>query len=222
MMNKSDLHFYVVDDIRLNVHQQTECFFPDLASAIEHYLRLPPSVVKVLGVASEDSTRLLELVCCLPLFGTDVAGEHIFMSKSVTHPFWKNPSFLIAAKALVTRLNIHFCLDGSEIIPAPTGKGLPEHLDGKYLWRDRTDEPRSAIQEIYVAGTGWITPKALAQKFPLTYRDHRYPLVLKYRADGVDEQGLHVKLEMTPWEFKELDHRTQVRIDQNKNRRNPT
>lgn len=222
MMDKTDLSFYVVDDIRLKVHQQTERFFPDLDSAIEYYLRLPPSVVKVLGTASEDSTRLLELVCCLPLFGTDVAGENIFMSKSVAHPLWKDPSFLIAAKILVTRLDIRFCLDGNEIIPAPTGKALPDHLVDKYLWRARTNEPRSAIQEIYVAGSGWLTPRALAQRFPLTYRDHHYPLVLKYRADGVDDRGRHSRLEMTPWEYKELDHRTQVRIDQNKNRRNPT
>lgn len=222
MENKEHLYFYVVDDIRLKVHQQSECFFSDLDSAIDYYLRLPPSVVKVIGASTDGSTRLTELVCCLPLFGTDVAGEHIFMSKSVFLPLWKEPAFLWAAKELVTKLNVQFCLDGNEIIPAPTGKELPEHLEGKYLWRDRTNEPRSAIQELYVAGTGWITPRVLDQKFPLTYRDHRYPLVLKYRADGVDDQGHHVRLEMTPWEFKELDHRTQMRIDQNKNRRNPT
>ena len=103
-MENKEYFFYVVDDIRLKVHQQTERFFPDLDSAVDHYLRLPPSVVKMIGASTDNSTRLVELVCCLPLFGTDVAGEHIFMSKSVFHPLWKEPAFLWAATVMTAAI----------------------------------------------------------------------------------------------------------------------
>lgn len=215
-----ELRFYVTDDLRLKPEQQTERSFLCLERAIECYQSLPPSVVKTLGISTHSNLRHMELVCCIPLFPTDIAGENIFLSGSVLLPEWQaDRRFMDTAKELVSRLKIRFCLDGKQIIPAPVAETLPDSLADKCLWREQIDDPRSAIHELYVAGVGWVSPEALDRSFSFAYRDHHYPLVLKYRADGLDEQGNFSYLELTPWEFKQLDHRTQMRVDQNSSRR---
>ena len=49
-----------------------------------------------------------------------------------------------------------------------------------------------------MAGTGWVSPSILNRK------TEPMPLVLKYRADGINEQGAYLSLEVEPWEYDRM------------------
>ena len=58
-----------------------------------------------------------------------------------------------------------------------------------------------------MAGTGWESPGILNRKAdPM-------PLVLKYRADGITEQGAYLALEVEPWAYDLLALRTSERMN---------
>ena len=57
-------------------------------------------------------------------------------------------------------------------------EGLPQELQGKFLWLNLSGEVQSAINRVYVAGRGWESPGILNR------RSDPMPLVLKYQVDG--------------------------------------
>lgn len=212
------ISYYTIDDLRLGRSGNPR---PDwrlsrmlaLEDALEHYRSLLAKGIKSLGVTN--GIQAVELVRCLPL--SEDGGEDVLIPDFLQCPLWKEePAVMEAAQTLAEQLNIRYYLDGDRVIPAPKQERLPRNLADKYLWRDRTDDPDSAIHWVYLSGTGWISPAELKRRYPVAHLDYCYPLVLKYRADGVTEKGTFVPLEITPWEYKQLAHRTQVRIDQNK------
>lgn len=214
------ISYYTIDNLRLGRGGKIRpdwllSQMPVLEDALEHYRSLPAEGIKTLGITN--GIQAVELVRCLPLSQDSGTGEDVLLLDFLCCPLWKDePAVMEAARTLTTELNIRYCLDGDRVVPAPENEKLPHTLADKYLWRDRKDEPDSAIHWAYLAGVGWISPAELKRRYPVPGLDLCYPLVLKYRADGVTEQGSFVPLEVTPWEYKQLAHRTQMRIDQNK------
>lgn len=94
-----------------------------------------------------------------------------------------------------TAMNLRYRIKGNVIEPIPSPEGLPQDLQGKFLWLNLSGEAQSAIRQVYVAGTGWVSPGILNRK------TEPMPLVLKYRADGINEQGAYLSLEVEPWEY---------------------
>lgn len=216
-MRTMDYRYYVSDDLRLRPWKRKETVYSDLDEAIDHYLDLPPSVVKAIGLVAEDGLRVLELVRCLQLFPTDVAGESVFMVEPFFDPKWgKDSDVLDIGRQLVKRLDIRRCLLKERLIPIPTSDELPESMDGVYLWRDKTNDPESAIHQVYLAGEGWRSLKAAKRLYPDSHRTFLYPLVLMYRVDAVNAKNRLEELEVTPWDYELLNHRTEVRVIQNK------
>lgn len=212
------LSFYTVDDLRLGhdpkgVTGWRLSRFLDWRDALAQYRNLPKSTVKELGLT--DGVRVLSLVCCLPLFPNDRAGEDVLAADYLSLPAWKDePMVLDAARELVSSLKIRYCLDRDRIIPAP--EKLPAHLAKSFLWCGRPEDCASAIRWVYVAGTGWLSPAELKRRYPFASRTFRYPLVLKYRVDTVTESGQFVPQEVTPWDYKHLEQRTKQRACSNK------
>lgn len=103
-------------------------------------------------------------------------------------------------------------IKGNVIEPIPSPEGLPQDLQGKFLWLNLSGEAQSAIRQVYVAGTGWVSPSILNRK------TEPMPLVLKYRADGINEQGAYLSLEVEPWEYDRMALHTLERLKKEKRR----
>ena len=205
-----DISYYTVDDLRLPPKRAarggwTMEAFPTLGEALDRYRALPPSGIKALGLT--DGVHTLELVKCQPLFPDDREGEDILASDYRQFPLWANcPEAERASSVCIAELDLRYALTGKMISPIPSASGLSEDLQNKYLWLNMAGEFQSAIRGIYVAGTGWVSPDLLD-------RHASPPLVLKYRADGITEQGGYLALEVEPWEYELLALRTKERLD---------
>ena len=86
-------------------------------------------------------------------------------------------------------------------MPIPTAGGLPKNLCRLRLY-DQNGNSTQAIQWIYVAGSGWISPAELQRR--------KRPLVLKYRVECVDDEGYISLPEVTPWEYGQLMRQTKA------------
>lgn len=205
-----DISYYTVDDLRLPPKRVlrkgwTMEKFSTLEEALERYRALPPSGIKALGLT--DGVHTLELVKCLPLFPDDKEGESVLASDYRKFPLWAgSPEAERASSVCIRELALRYALTGKMITPLPPPIGLSEELQNKYLWLNMTGELRSAIRKIYVAGTGWVSPGFL------NWRPSP-PLVLKYQADGITEQGAYLALEVEPWEYELLALRTEERMN---------
>lgn len=210
--------FYVIDDLRLGydptgVTGWRFLHFLDWADALVRYRSLPASGVKELGLSNGD--QKVSLVQCLPCVPHGSDGEDILVGDYfVSNRGQEDLEITEIAQELVEKLKIRYWKDGSQIVPAP--KPMSEYLKDKYLWGDKPGDWASAVKWVYVAGIGWISPSKLQELYPTPGKEYRYPLILKYRADGVTDRGKYAPLELTPWEYKQLAHRTKKRIDQNK------
>ena len=185
--------------------------FPTLEAALERYRVLPASGIKALGLT--DGTHVLELVKCLPLFPDDKEGESVLASDYRQLPLWSSvPEAASATDACVDTLHLRYAVTGFVITPIPSPAGLPEALQGNFLWLNLGGEAQSAIRQVYVAGTGWVSPSILNRK------TEPMPLVLKYRADGINEQGAYLSLEVEPWEYDRIAIHTLERLKKEKGR----
>jgi len=216
--------YYTIDDLRLGhdprgVTGWRMSYFLSLDRALSHYRELRLTGVKALGIT--DGVHMLELVRCQPIFPDDKEGEDVLASDHRAFPLWQDvPEAAEAAAVCVQWLNIRYRVRNAAIVPMPPAKGFPKALKGKYLWGDRPGDPASALRWVYVAGRGWIPPGELDRCRADTGCGFCFPLVLNCQADGVTETGEFAALEVTPWEFEQLAHRTKERIDQNNFRRN--
>ena len=117
-------------------------------------------------------------------------------------------------------MGLRYRIKGNVIEPIPSPEGLPQDLQGKFLWLNLSGEAQSAIRQVYVAGTGWVSPGILNRK------TEPMPLVLKYRADGINEQGAYgineqgayLSLEVEPWEYDRMALHTLERLKKEKRR----
>lgn len=211
-----NISYYTIDDLRLPAKRLlrkgwTMERFSTLEEALARYRALPASGIKVLGLT--DGTHVLEVVKCLPLFPDDREGEDVLASDHSQFPLWSQEPE--AAKAVVTctaALGLRYRVKGNVIKPIPSPEGLPQELQGKFLWLNLSGEAQSAINRVYVAGRGWESPGILNR------RSDPMPLVLKYQADGITEQGAYLALEVEPWEYDLLALRTLERLQKEKRR----
>ena len=216
------LSFYTIDDLRLGydphgINGWCQSYFLSWQSALTHYRSLPATGIKALGVTN--GIESADLIHCLPLSPSDKTGEDIFISAPFRLYLWsQNQELLNVASEFIAILGIRYCLFKDEIIPAPTPPRCK--VANKYLWGDDLYNGCSAIRTVYVAGIGWLTPNELERRFPTADRQHHYPVVMKYRADGITQDGIFTPLELTPWEFRYLESKTIQHIQEIKSRRN--
>ena len=213
--------YYTIDDLLLPPKQPfhrgwTMERFPPLAEALARYRALPADRIKSLGMT--DGVHVLELVRCLPLFPDDLTGESVQAPRPQEPPLWaEEPESILAAETCVSALGLRYRLDGTMVTPIPAPHGLPKELRDKYLWLSERGGRESAIRWVYIVGAGWKQPDFLRR-----WSRPGYPLVLRYRADGITEQGAYLPLEVAPWEYDLLMRRTLERREHNQNGRNKT
>lgn len=211
-----NISYYTIDDLRLppkrslrkgrSVEQ-----YSTLEEALARYQSLPVAGIRVLGLT--DGIHVLELVKCLPLFADDQEGEDVLASDYSCFPLWaQEPEAARATGACITAMGLRYRIKGNVIEPIPSPEGLPQDLQGKFLWLNLSGEAQSAIRQVYVAGTGWVSPGILNRK------TEPMPLVLKYRADGINEQGAYHSLEVEPWEYDRIALHTLERLKKEKGR----
>lgn len=208
------ISYYTIDDLRLPPKRLlrkgwTMERFPTLEDALTSYRALPASGVKALGLT--DGIHVLEVVKCLPLFPDDREGEDVLASDYRQFPLWaQEPEAAKAAVTCTAALGLRYRVKGNVVEPIPSPEGLPQELQGKFLWLSLSGEVQSAINRVYVAGKGWESPGILNR------RSDPMPLVLKYQVDGITEQGAYLALEVEPWEYDLLALRTLERMKMNK------
>lgn len=206
--------YYTIDDLRrgtgrfLSRGWKMEQFqTPE--EALAHYSRLSPAAEKSFGMT--DGVHTLELVRCVPFFPDEREGENVLASDYSKLPLWAQCAEAARITNLcISRFNLRYAIAGNIIVPIPTADKLPKALRNKYLWMDYKGDDLSAIRWVYAAGKGWVHPKILKSEATLR------PLVLKYQADGITEQGAYISLEVAPWEYELMLHRTKARLEQNK------
>lgn len=215
-----DLSFYTVDDLRLLWrHPQSQLWrlrhFNTLFAALAHYQSLPSSVAKSLGVSFDNCSY--DLIRCLPLFPTDLAGADILLTDSVHIPLEPQRMELIqTARQCVSALSIRYCLEQHIIFPAPQSDSLPPGLASAYLWPDLPGKPETAVKRLFVANVGWLPLVKFREKYAhLESRITDHPLVTQLFADGLTEGGQYRPLEVSPAEYHLLLRRTKQRIREN-------
>lgn len=203
------LQYYVIDNPwegRLNVSH-----LRSLTDAVRTYRALPATCRKALGV--RQGADAIDLVQCLPLFPYDKEGEDVMALRFMEFPMWKSaPQLMEAAQELASRLHIRYCLFRRCIIPIPDRDRLPRALRGKYLWPDEPGDFDTAAQWIYVAGVGRLPAAEFKNRY-VGCVSH-YPLVIYIGAHGMDSRGNYKALQVSPWEFHLLAHRSRDRLDQ--------
>ena len=212
-----NISYYTIDDLRrLSKHPLQKGRgmeqFSTLEEAMTHYCTLPAAGIRALGLT--DGVHVLELVKCLPLLPDDCEGEDVLASDYRQFPLWaQEPEAAKAAEACIASLALRYRVKGNVVEPLPAPEGLPQELQGNLLWLNLSGEAQSAIHQVYVAGTGWVSPGILHRKAdPM-------PLVLKYRADGITGQGAYRSLEVEPWAYDLLALRTQKYMSERKSER---
>lgn len=209
-------NYYLIDDLRLGPggflkRGWTIQRFSTLEEAVTQYRALPQTAEKSLGFT--DGVHSLELVRCKFLFPDDVSGEDVLVSACRQSELWRNNREVSAAVAYCRKmLHLRYTLQDDLVLPVPTKRGIPKRLRGAYLWLNLQLEEASAIRWIYVAGLGWLSPQQFVQ------RPKGHPLVLKYRADCITENGVIYLEEMEPWEYQRLLPRSKSRIQDEKSK----
>lgn len=180
------------------------------ADALARYRALPRRGIKSLGVFQRGEA--LELARCLPLFPEDREGEDVLVVPRDPGPAWSSRRVQDLLAQCGEALRARYYLEGSRLLPAPKGHTLPPKLADKYLWPHNGNTEES-ISWLYVAGLGWLSPAEFQRRYgDLDGRAPCYPLVVKYQADGVTDQGGYAPLEVEPWEYELLRRRTLERV----------
>lgn len=211
------LSFYTIDDLRLGPSGRDVCGwrlrqFLQFHDALENYLWLPNDRVKVLGVASED--RSVDLFRCVWPYPGEGDGENAVLLTYLTDLDWRaaRDELTDLAQSCASYLHARYCMDGPNgpaLWPAPTNQHLAKGLDGVCLWPHEPGEG-TAIRWLEVAGVGWLSPTEFSRRFPAS-TDFRYPVITRYKADGIRADGRYVRLTVTPWEYRQLARRTRQR-----------
>ena len=208
-----ELTYYTIDDLALPAKgvirkRQSIAHFDTLAEALRHFQSLGPSMHKSLGLT--DGAHTLELVRRVSFFEDDREGEDILAADLPSDPVWSQvPEAEPAVRTCVETLHLRYMLCPDAVMPIPTSDQLPKNHRDKYLWLDQGRKRNSAIRWVYIAGTGWTSLKEWA-----SHAD-THPLVLRYRVDGMTENGAYHPMDILPWEYPLLLRRTLARLCQN-------
>lgn len=201
------LTYYTIDDLGLPPNRPfrrgwTLERFATLEEALARYRALPASGARSIGLT--DGLHVLELVRRAALFPAESPCEDVQAACPETLPLWADvPEAVAAAKDCASALHLRYRISGNMVTPIPPPGGLRRNLRDKYLWLSGARGQETAIRWVYLAGAGWKQPAFLRR-----WDRPAYPLVLKYRADGITEQGAYLPLEVEPWEYEYLLRRT--------------
>ena len=202
-----DLKYYIIDDLRLPPKRPfhkgwTMEQFRSLQEALVRYRAIPAGQAKSMGVT--DGVHVLELVRCLPIYPAESTGEDVQAAVPDVYPLWAEvPEAALAAETCVSALGLRYRIIGNVVTPIPTRSGLRKELRDKYLWLNERCGQETAIRWVYIVGAGWKQLDFLRQ-----WKKSGHPLVLRYQADGITEQGAYLSLEVAPWEYDLLMRRT--------------
>ena len=200
-----DLKYYIIDDLCLPPKRPfhkgwTMEQFQSLQEALVRYRAIPAGQAKSMGVT--DGVHVLELVRCLPIYPAESTGEEAAVPD--VYPLWAEvPEAALAAETCVSALGLRYRIIGNVVTPIPTRSGLRKELRDKYLWLNERCGQETAIRWVYIVGAGWKQLDFLCQ-----WKQSGHPLVLRYQADGITEQGAYLSLEVAPWEYDLLMRRT--------------
>ena len=212
-----DLKYYIIDDLRLPPKRPfhkgwTMEQFRSLQEALVRYRAIPACQVKSIGVT--DGVHVLELVRCLPIYPAESTGEDVQAAVPEAYPLWAEvPEAALAAETCVSALGLRYRIIGNVVTPIPTQSGLRKELRDKYLWLNERCGQETAIRWVYIVGAGWKQLDFLRQ-----WKKSGHPLVLRYQADGITEQGAYLSLEVAPWEYDLLMRRTLERREREETR----
>lgn len=198
------ISFYTIDDFRLGhdpkgVTGWRLSQFLNWRDALEHYHSLPNDRVKEFGLSN--GVQVLQLVRCLPLFPTDRTGYDVLLTDSIVQPLWRNETqALEVAQAAAEHLDVRYCLDGGQIIPAP--KPLSERCKTSC---EQNIAP--VIKQIYAAGVGWLMPEDLRRRYRNAGPDLSLPSGSQVPGGYRDPRWRVRTQEITPWAYKRLEWR---------------
>lgn len=197
------MQYYIIDDLRLppkrTFHKGwTMERFPSLQEALARYRALPSRQAKSLGMT--DGIHVLELARHVLIYPAEAAWEDVQAADPKLLPLWTEvPEATNAAEECITTLNLRYRISGNMVTPIPSPGGLRD----KYLWLSGESRQETALRWVYIVGAGWKQPAFLRQ-----WKRYGYPLVPRYQADGITEQGAYLSLEVAPWEYAVLMRRT--------------
>lgn len=211
------MQYYIIDDLRLPPKRSfrkgwTMEQFPSLREALVRYRTLPSQQAKSLGMT--DGIHVLELARHVLIYPAETAWEDVQAACPETLPLWaETPEAMAAAEECITTLNLRYRISGNMVTPIPPPGGLRRDLRDKYLWLNERCGQETAIRWVYIVGAGW---KQL--DFLRRWKKTGHPLVLRYQADGITEQGAYLSLEVAPWEYDLLMRRTLERREREETR----
>lgn len=211
------MQYYIIDDLRLPPKRSfrkgwTMEQFPSLREALARYRALPSRQAKSLGMT--DGIHVLELARRVLIYPDETAWEDVQAAIPDLLPLWAEvPEATAAAEECITTLNLRYRISGNMVTPIPPPGGLRRDLRDKYLWLSGESERKAAIRWVYIVGAGWKQPAFLRQ-----WKRYGYPLVPRYQADGITEQGAYLSLEIAPWEYDLLMRRTLERREREETR----
>ena len=157
---------------------------------------------------------VLELARRVLIYPAETAWEDVQAANPDLLPLWAEvPEATAAAEECITTLNLRYRISGNMVTPIPPPGGLRRDLRDKYLWLSGESERKAAIRWVYIVGAGWKQPAFLRQ-----WKRYGYPLVPRYQADGITEQGAYLSLEIAPWEYDVLMRRTLERREREETR----
>ena len=138
------------------------------------------------------------------LFPAESPCEDVQAASPEALPLWADrPEAIAAAKATISALHLRYRISGRMAVPVPPAGKPRWELRDKYLWLSGESGQETALRWAYLAGAGWKQPAFLRR-----WNQAALPLVLRFRADGITEQGAYLPLEITPWEYEYLMRRT--------------
>ena len=158
--------------------------FDAFADALSHYRSLPAEEEKLLCVT--------ENACPIPLLRSR-NGEDILCADALEEKFSDEKGITTA------QIPIRHWQYETVLHPFPIAE--TEAFSG-YLWLDRASLPDSAVRSVEVEGKGWLSAEKWEKE------KSGFPVVTRYRADGVTETGEYALLTLDPWAYRRLQKRT--------------
>ena len=201
------MQYYTIDDLRRSPVQSSRNGwimerFGTLEEALSRYRALPSSGSRSIGMT--DGLHVLELARRAVLFPAESPCEDVQAARPEALPLWADrPEAITAAEAAISALHLRYRISGRMAVPIPPAGKPRQELWDKYLWLSGENGQETALRWAYLAGAGWKQPAILQR-----WNHAALPLVLRYQADGVTEQGSYLSLEVAPWEYEYLMRRT--------------
>lgn len=205
-----DLTYYTIDNLRAQWEGENWMLarHPTLAEAVAAYQSLPDTKVRALG-ASIDLRYEIDLVHCRPIQRGEEHGENLLVVDYLKIERWRTaPEVLALVETLKEDLHISRMFSGREILDLPAVWHPSPAFGDKYLDPLRSDNLKSAINEIYVHGEGWLTPERYMELFPSDGSSPHFPYVDRYNIRYVTTTGAMGQSDVSPVDLHHLTEKT--------------